>query len=179
MLSSGGQHAARRGVLPGTGNDAHLLRWCTRARRKRAGRWRHGGRDRVGTPRCRAPSGRLHRSDREDAKDARARKPFSVGEAAGSAAASLRDTTSSTYGQARSVQARRGPWRGRLYGLWGRCAIRRPDSDGNEVSRPAPLTTSRDMFDFCCDQPLVLAGLGIALGGAVAQRSHRQKRKTS
>jgi hypothetical protein len=28
-------------------------------------------------------------------------------------------------------------------------------------------TTSRDMFDFCCDQPLVLAGLGIALGGAV------------
>jgi len=85
-------------------------------------------------------------------------------EAAGSAAGSLRDTTSSTYEQASPVWARRGAALGgaasTVYG--GRCAIRRPDSGGNESFATGAATTSRDMIDFCCDQPLVLAGLGVA-----------------
>jgi hypothetical protein len=40
-------------------------------------------------------------------------------------------------------------------------------TEGMKAFATGAATTSRDMFDFCCDQPLVLAGLGVALGAAV------------
>jgi hypothetical protein len=83
-------------------------------------------------------------------------------EAAGSAAASLRDTASSSYEQARS---RAGGVASTVYGGVAQSAGR--TAEGMKAFATGAATTSRDMFDFCCDQPLVLAGLGVALGAAV------------
>jgi hypothetical protein len=83
-------------------------------------------------------------------------------EAAGSAAASLRDTTSSSYEQARS---RAGGAASTVYGGVAQSAGR--TAEGMKAFATGAATTSRDMFDFCRDQPLVLAGLGVALGAAV------------
>jgi hypothetical protein len=89
-------------------------------------------------------------------------------EAAGSAAGSLRDTTSSTYEQARSrageTRAALGGAASTVYGGVAQSAGR--TAEGMKAFATGAATTSRDMFDFCCDQPLVLAGLGIALGAA-------------
>jgi hypothetical protein len=92
------------------------------------------------------------------AKDAALETASQWRDAAGSAAGSLRDTTSSTYEQARS---RASETRAALGGAAGRTA------EGMKAFATGAATTSRDMFDFCCDQPLVLAGLGVALGAAV------------
>src|SRR6266404_7893838 len=87
-------------------------------------------------------------------------------EAAGSAAASLRDTT---YEQARSrageTRAALGGAASTVYGGVAQSAGR--TAEGMKALATGAATTSRDMFDFCCDQPLVLAGLGVALGAAV------------
>jgi hypothetical protein len=103
------------------------------------------------------------------AKDAALETASQWREAAGSAAASLRDTTSSTYGQARSrvgeTRAALGGAASTVYGGVAQSAGR--TADGMKAFATGAATTSRDMFDFCCDQPLVLAGLGIALGAAV------------
>jgi hypothetical protein len=89
-------------------------------------------------------------------------------EAAGSAAASLRDTTSSTYEQARSraseTRAALGGAASTVYGGVAQSAGR--TAEGMKVFASGAATTGRDMFDFCRDQPLVLAGLGVALGAA-------------
>jgi hypothetical protein len=90
-------------------------------------------------------------------------------EAAGSAAASLRDTTSSTYEQARSrvgeTRAALGGAASAVYGGVAQSAGR--TAEGMKALATGAASTSRDMVDFCRDQPLVLAGLGIALGAAV------------
>jgi hypothetical protein len=90
-------------------------------------------------------------------------------EAAGSAAASLRDTTSSSYEHARSraseTRAALGEVASTVYGGVAQSAGR--TTEGMKALATGAATTSRDMFDFCRDQPLVLAGLGIALGAAV------------
>src|SRR5258707_3181956 len=102
------------------------------------------------------------------AKDAALETAAQWREAAGSAAASLRDTTSSTYGQARSrVGETRalGGAASTVYGGGAQSAGR--TAEGMKAFATGAATTSRDIFDFCCDQPLVLAGLGIALGAAV------------
>jgi hypothetical protein len=83
-------------------------------------------------------------------------------EAAGSA-------TSSTYEQARSrvseTRAALGGAASTVYGGVAQSAGR--TAEGMKAFATGAATTSRDMFDFCCDQPLVLAGLGVALGAAV------------
>jgi hypothetical protein len=90
-------------------------------------------------------------------------------EAAGSAAASFGDTTSSTYEQARSraseTRAALGEAASTIYGGVAQSAGR--TAEGMKTFATGAATTSRDMFDFCRDQPLVLAGLGVALGAAV------------
>jgi Protein of unknown function (DUF3618) len=87
-------------------------------------------------------------------------------DAAGSAAASLRDTT---YEQARSraseTRAALGGAASTVYG--GVAQSAGWTAEGMKAFATGAATTSRDMFDFCRDQPLVLAGLGVALGAAV------------
>jgi hypothetical protein len=103
------------------------------------------------------------------AKDAALETASQWREAAGSAAASLRDTTSSTYGQARSrareTRAALGGAASTAYGGVAQSAGR--TADGMKAFASSAATTSRDMLDFCRDQPLILAGLGVALGAAV------------
>jgi uncharacterized protein DUF3618 len=90
-------------------------------------------------------------------------------EAAGSAASSLRDATSSTYEQARSrvgdTKAALGGAASTVYGGVAHSAGR--TAEGLKTFASGAATTSRDLFDFCREQPLVLAGLGIALGAAI------------
>ncbi|SRR6266849_150633 len=103
------------------------------------------------------------------AKDAALETASQWREAAGSAASSLRDTTSSTFEQAKSrVSETRAALSGAastVYGGVAQSAGR--TADGMKAVATGAATTSRDMFDFCCDQPLVLAGLGVAFGAAV------------
>jgi Protein of unknown function (DUF3618) len=103
------------------------------------------------------------------AKDAALETASQWRDAAGSAAASLRDTTSLTYEQARSrasgTRAALGGAASTVYGGVAQSAGR--TAEGMKAFATGAATTSRDMFDFCCDQPLVLAGLGVALGAAV------------
>jgi Protein of unknown function (DUF3618) len=102
------------------------------------------------------------------ARDRVAEAAHRASEVAGSAAASLRDTTSSTYEQARSraseTRAALGGAASTVYGGVAQSAGR--TAEGMRAFATGAATTSRDMIDFCCDQPLVLAGLGIALGAA-------------
>jgi HPt (histidine-containing phosphotransfer) domain-containing protein len=90
-------------------------------------------------------------------------------EAAGSAASSLRDTTSTTYARAKSrasdARAAFGGAASTVYGGVAHSAGR--TAAGMKTFARRAATTSQDMLDFCRDQPLVLAGLGIALGAAV------------
>jgi hypothetical protein len=103
------------------------------------------------------------------AKDAARETASQWREAAGSAAASLRDATSSTYEQARSraseTRAALGGAASTVYG--GVAQSAGWTAEGMKAFASSAATTSRDMFDFCCDQPLILAGLGVALGAAV------------
>ncbi len=90
-------------------------------------------------------------------------------ESAGSAASSLRDATSSTYEHARSrvgdtASALSGATSA-VYGGVAQSAGR--TASGMKAFASGTATTSRDVVDFCRDQPLVLAGLGVALGAAV------------
>jgi hypothetical protein len=90
-------------------------------------------------------------------------------EAAGSAASSVRDATSSTYEQAKSrVSDTKAAFGGAASALYGGVAhsAGRTTAGMKTFARGAAIT-SQDMLDFCRDQPLVLAGLGIALGAAV------------
>jgi Protein of unknown function (DUF3618) len=73
------------------------------------------------------------------------------------------------YEQARSraseTRAALGGAASAVYGGVAQSAGR--TADGMKAFATGAATTSRDMFDFCCDQPLVLAGLGVALGAAI------------
>jgi hypothetical protein len=122
-----------------------------------------GARDRVAEAAYRASeaAGSIGATART-AKDAALETASQWREAAGSAAASLRDTTSSGYEQARS---RAGEVASTVYGGVAQSAGR--TAEGMKAFATGAATTSRDMFDFCRDQPLVLAGLGVALGAAV------------
>jgi hypothetical protein len=90
-------------------------------------------------------------------------------EAAGSAASLVRDTTSSAYEQAKSrVSDSRDALGGAasmLYGGAAQSAGR--TAEGVKAFASGAATTSRDLLELCRDQPLVMAGLGIALGAAV------------
>jgi hypothetical protein len=87
-------------------------------------------------------------------------------EAAGS---SLRDAASSTYEQARSrlneTKAAVGGAASTVYG--GVAQSAGWTVDGLKTFGSGAAITSRDLFDFCREQPLVLAGLGIAIGAAI------------
>lgn len=90
-------------------------------------------------------------------------------EAAGSAAALVRETTSSAYEQARSrvsdTTGALGGTASTLYGGVAQSAGR--TAEGVKSFATGAATTSRDLFELCREQPLVMAGLGIALGAAV------------
>jgi hypothetical protein len=78
--------------------------------------------------------------------------------AARSTMSSIKNTASSTYGAASSA-----------YGTATDTAARTAASvagSAKQVGRGAA-TTSRNFVDFCRDQPLVLAGIGVALGAAL------------
>jgi Protein of unknown function (DUF3618) len=126
-----------------------------------------GARDRVADAAYRASeaAGSIGATART-ARDAALETASAWRESAGSAAASLRD---STYEQARSrageTRAALGGAASTVYGGVAQSAGR--TAEGMKAFATGAATTSRDMFDFCCDQPLVLAGLGIALGAAV------------
>jgi HPt (histidine-containing phosphotransfer) domain-containing protein len=103
------------------------------------------------------------------AKDAALETASQWREAAGSAASSVRDATSSTYEQAKSrVSDTKAAFGGAASALYGGVAhsAGRTTAGMKTFARGAAIT-SQDMLDFCRDQPLVLAGLGIALGAAV------------
>lgn len=80
-------------------------------------------------------------------RDASAR----LGEAASAAGAALGDTVSETYGRAATGA--------------GRAASTIAGSASRIGSSAA--ASGRELMDFCRDQPLVLAGLGLALGAAI------------
>jgi Protein of unknown function (DUF3618) len=90
-------------------------------------------------------------------------------EAAGSAASFVRDTTSSAYEQARSrvsdSRSAVGGTASMLYGGVAQSAGR--TAEGVKAFASGAATSSRDLLDLCREQPLVMAGLGIALGAAV------------
>jgi HPt (histidine-containing phosphotransfer) domain-containing protein len=90
-------------------------------------------------------------------------------EAAGSAATSFRGTASSSYEQARSrVNETTAALGGAASAVYGGVAHSAGwTAAGMKTFATGAATTSQDMLDFCRDQPLVLAGLGIALGAAV------------
>jgi len=129
-----------------------------------------GARDRVAEAAYRASeaAGSIGATART-AKDAALETASSWREAAGSAASSLRDTTSSAYEQAKSrasdTRAALGGAASTVYGGVAQSAGR--TAEGMKAFATGAATTSRDMFDFCRDQPLVLVGLGVALGAAV------------
>jgi hypothetical protein len=89
--------------------------------------------------------------------------------AAGSAASLVRDTTSSAYEQAKSrvsdTRGALGVTASMLYGGVTQSAGR--TAEGVKAFASGAATTSRDLLDLCREQPLVMAGLGIALGAAV------------
>jgi hypothetical protein len=112
-----------------------------------------------------------------EARDRVAEAAYRASEAAGSIGATARDAAletasqwreaagsaaSSSYEQARF---RAGGVASTVYGGVAQSAGR--TGEGMKAFAAGAATTSRDMFDFCCDQPLVLAGLGVALGAAV------------
>jgi Protein of unknown function (DUF3618) len=125
------------------------------------------GRDRVAEAAYRASeaAGSIGATART-ARDAAFETASQWRDAAGSAAASLRDTT---YEQARSraseTRAALGGAASTVYG--GVAQSAGWTAEGMKAFATGAATTSRDMFDFCRDQPLVLAGLGVALGAAV------------
>jgi hypothetical protein len=75
---------------------------------------------------------------------------------------SVGDTVSSVGGQARS---RAGDTASALYGGVSRTAGR--TASGVRAFASGTASSGRDVFDFARDQPLVLAGLGLAFGAAV------------
>jgi len=89
--------------------------------------------------------------------------------AAGSAASFVRDATSSAYEHAKSrvsdSRSAIGGTASMLYGGVTQSAGR--TADGVKAFAGGAATTSRDLVDLCREQPLVMAGLGIAIGAAV------------
>src|SRR5215470_15407730 len=129
-----------------------------------------GARDRVAEAAYRASeaAGSIGAGART-AKDAALETASSWRDAAGSAASSLRDTTSSAYEQAKArVTETRAALGGAASTVYGGVAQSAGwTAEGMKTFATGAATTGRDMFDFCRDQPLVLAGLGVALGAAV------------
>ena len=92
-----------------------------------------------------------------------------VRDAAGTAASSLRDATSSTYEHSRSrvgdTTAALGSAASTVYG--GVAQSAGWTASGVRSLASGTAATSRDLADFCRDQPLVMVGLGVALGAAM------------
>ena len=94
-------------------------------------------------------------------------------DAAGSAASSLRDTTSSTYEHSRSrvgdttaaTAAAVGNAASAVYG--GVAQSAGWTASGMRAVASGTAATSRDVADYVRDQPLVMMGLGVALGAAM------------
>jgi Sec-independent protein translocase protein TatA len=103
------------------------------------------------------------------AKDSAVETASQWREAAGSAASMVRDTTSSAYEQAKSrVSDSRGALGGAASTLYGGVAQSAGRTAvGVKAFASGATTTSRDLLELCREQPLVMAGLGIALGAAV------------
>src|SRR5262249_13983378 len=97
------------------------------------------------------------------AKDTALETASQLRDAAGSVASPLRDTSSSTYEQAKSrvreTRATLGDAASTVYG--GVAQSAGWTAEGMKAFATGAATTSRDMFDFCRDQPLILAGLGV------------------
>jgi Protein of unknown function (DUF3618) len=106
-------------------------------------------------------------------------------DAAGSAASSLRDATSSTYEHSRSLAgdttaattAALGNAASAVYG--GVAQSAGMTASGVRAFASGTAAASRDLADYARDQPLVLIGLGVALGAAVgaAFRSTEMERQ--
>jgi hypothetical protein len=174
MLSNGRE--TRR--LPGAPHRRRMRTYFADAR-ERAGNMMSeaaaAARDRAAEAAYRASEaagsvGATARTATDAAKDAALETASQWREAAGSAASSLRDTTSSAYEQARSrISERRTALSGAASTVYGGVAQSAGwTAEGMKAFATGAAATSRDMFDFCRDQPLVLAGLGVALGAAVA-----------
>jgi uncharacterized protein DUF3618 len=103
------------------------------------------------------------------ARDAALETASHLRDAAGSAASSLRDATSSTYEHSRSrvgdTTAAFGNAASAVYG--GVAQSAGWTASGMRAFTAGTAATGRDMADFARDQPLVLMGLGVALGAAV------------
>ena len=114
------------------------------------------------------------------ARDRVAEAAYKASEAASSIGATARTAkdaaldTASQWGEAAYEQARsrasdtRATLGGAASTVYGGVAQSAGwTAEGMRAFATGAATTSRDMFDFCRDQPLVLAGLGVALGAAV------------
>jgi Protein of unknown function (DUF3618) len=129
-----------------------------------------GGRDRVSGAAQRASesAGSIAATAR-GARDAALETASQWREAAGSAASAVRDASSSTYEHARSrVGDTASALGGAASSVYGGVAQSAGwTASGMKAFASGSAATSRDVVDFCRDQPLVLAGLGVALGAAV------------
>jgi ElaB/YqjD/DUF883 family membrane-anchored ribosome-binding protein len=97
-------------------------------------------------------------------------------EAAGSVASTARTAMDTAFGAASSFGERARSRAGDTTAAFGDAASAVYGSVAQSAGRTASgvqalasgtAATSRDIFDFCRDQPLVLAGLGLALGAAI------------
>jgi ElaB/YqjD/DUF883 family membrane-anchored ribosome-binding protein len=96
-----------------------------------------------------------------------------VRDTAGTAASSLRDATTSTYEQSRSrvgdtttaLGSAASSAASTVYG--GVAQSAGWTASGVRTLASGTAATSRDLADFCRDQPLVMVGLGVALGAAM------------
>jgi hypothetical protein len=169
LMLSNGREARRRHGAPYRGRARTYFADARERAGNAMGEAAAGTRDRVAEAARRASetAGSIGATART-AKDAALETASSWRDAAGSTASSLRDTTSSTYEQAKSRVSETGAALGgaasSVYGGVTQSAGR--TAAGMRAFATGTATTSRDMFDFCCEQPLVLAGLGIALGAA-------------
>jgi hypothetical protein len=167
MLSNGREHRRPYGTPP--------------AGRGRVGDYFSGARERAGSvmsdARGRVADAAYMASDAagsvastaRHARDAALETAHHWRDAAGSAASAMRDATSSSYEQARSragdTSAAFGNAASAVYG--GVAQSAGWTASGMRALASGTASTSRDMFDFARDQPLVLAGLGLALGAAM------------
>jgi hypothetical protein len=103
------------------------------------------------------------------ARDAARDTASALRDTAGTAASSLRDATSSTYEHSRSrvgdTTAALGSAASTVYG--GVAQSAGWTASGVRALASGTAATSRDLAGFCRDQPLVMVGLGVALGAAM------------
>jgi Protein of unknown function (DUF3618) len=146
--------------------------------RERAGNAMSGARDRVAdaahaaTHLASGATGSIASTVRT-ARDAALDTATNWRDAAGSAASSLRDATSSTYEHSRSrvgdttaaTTAALGNAASAVYG--GVSQTAGWTTSGVRALASGTAATSRDLADYARDQPLVLMGLGVALGAAM------------